>query len=208
MNIKIVTIEETNNTYEQVLSLIKLAFQERKDAGLNYTCLSLTYDSFIKEAKDSVILVAIDEISCFLCGCILLKILRDKDNICYGKENHTSVHPDYKGQGIGSLLIAALKTKAIELGCEYLSCSTAVDAESAIKVHLKNGYQIIGLKSYKATNYYSYLFRMQLTPSRWCDPAFCRKQYKRSRRRVRVAYKSDGTMTVFGRMLARFGINW
>ena len=170
--------------------------------------MSLTYDGFVEEAKDSVILIAIDEVSCFLCGCILLKTFRDKDNILYGKENHTSVHPDYKGQGIGSLLIVALKAKAIEQGCEYLSCSTAVDAESAIRVHLKNGYQIIGLKSYKATNYYSYLFRMQLTPSHWCDPAFCRKQYKKSRRKVRVAYKADGSKSFWGKFLEKVGVYW
>ena len=95
-----------------------------------------------------------------------------------GSYPNTSVHPEYKGKGIGSLLIKALRAKALEQNCEYISCSTAVDAVSAVKVHLKNGYQIVGLKSFKSTNYYSYLFRMQLKPSQWSDPSYCKRQYK------------------------------
>lgn len=208
MKIDIFTIEESGVTKEQVLSLIKLAFQERKDAGLNYGCLSLSYDGFLREIRDSIILVAIDQDSGVLCGCTVLLIRNTKKGLLYGKEKHTSVHPEYKGHGIGSLLINVLKNKAVEQNCDYLCCSTAVDADSAVKVHLKNGYQIVGLKSFKSTNYYSYLFRMQLKPSQWSDPSFCKKQYKKSARRARIAYKKDGSRTIVGRVLLKVGVKW
>lgn len=208
MKIKVYPIEKTNVSLERVLTLIKLAFQERKEQGLNYGCLSLSLDGFQEEVKDSMILIATDEDSDVLCGCSVLMIRCDKDGNRFGWEKHTSVHPEYKGKGVGSLLINSLKAKAIELDCEYLGCSTAVDAESAIRVHLKNGYYIVGLKSFRSTNYYSYMFRMQLTPSCWSDPLYCKKQYKKSRRKIRVAYKADGSKTILGRLLANIGVNW
>ena len=177
------------------------AFQERQDAGLNYGCLTLSFDDFLKEIRDSIILVAIDKDTGTLCGCTVLLLRYDRDGILFGKEKHTSVHPEYKGKGIGSLLIKALSIKALERNCEYICCSTAVDAVSAVKVHLKNGYQIVGLKSFKSTNYFSYLFRMQLKPSRWSDPLYCKRQYKKSEKKVRIAYKADGSKTTFGKML-------
>ena len=188
--------------------MIKTAFQERKDAGLNYGCLSLSLDGFLKEISDSIILVAVDKDTRTLCGCTVLLLRRDKKGVLYGKEKHTSVHPDCKGKGMGSLLIMALREKAIEQGCDYVCCSTAVDAESAVKVHLKNGYQLVGLKSFKSTNYYSYLFRMQLKSSQWSDPSFCKRQFKKSARRVRISYKADGSRTIVGRVLLKMGVRW
>lgn len=208
MKIDIRTIEESGITHEQVLSLVKLAFQERKDAGLNYGCLSLSLEGFLKEIGESIIFVALDEGDGSLCGCTVLLIRHDQYGALYGREKHTSVHPDFKGMGIGSMLIKAIRDKAVEEGCEYLFCTTAIEAESAIKVHLKNGYQIVGLKSFKSTNYYSYLFRMQLKPSPWSDPAYCKRQFRKSARRVRLAYKADGSRTLFGRFLQKIGVKW
>ena len=208
MNVDIFTIEETEITKKQILSLIKLAFQERQEAGLKYECLTLSFEGFLKEIRDSIIIVAIDKDTRTLCGCTVLLFRHDKDNVLYGKEKHTSVHPEYKGKGIGSLLIKALRTKAVEHNCEYISCSTAVDAVSAVKVHLKNGYQIVGLKSFKSTNYYSYLFRMQLKFSQWSDSSYCKRQYKKSEKKVRIAYKADGSKTIFGKVLSKMGVKW
>lgn len=208
MEVNILPIEKTAVTKEQLLFLIKEAFRERKDVGLNYRCLTLSMDGFLKEIRDSEILVAIDGDTGTICGCTILLLRQDKDGSRFGREKHTSVHPDYKEKGIGSMLITALREKAVENQCEYIVCSTAVEAVSAVKVHLKNGYHIVGLKSYKMTNYYSYLFRMQLTPSLWSDAAYCRRQYIKSACRVRIAYKPDGSKTIAGRILSKFGINW
>ena len=208
MSVSVFSIQDTEISERQIYNLIKIAFQERKEAGLNYGCLSLSFEAFLKEIEDNVILVAVDDNLGVLCGCTMLSFRMDKHGKRYGWERHTSVHPDYKGMGVGTMLISELKNKAIEFGCEYLGCSTAVEAESAVKVHLKNGYQIIGLKSYKSTNYYSFIFRMQLSPSRWSDPAFCKKQFKKSQRKVRLAYKADGSYTFLGKVLAKFGIKW
>lgn len=208
MNIQIMFLEDTSISNEQLFDLVKLAFQERKDAGLNYMCLSASISDFVLEIKDAYVLVAMDVEKNELCGCSILKVEKNKLGVLHGREKHTAVSPNYKGQGVGSKLIDTLKCKAIELGCDYLTCTTAVSAKSAVAVHVKNGYQIVGLKSFRQTNYYSYIFRMQLTPSVWKDAKYCKHQFQKSAVKTYLAYRKDGNKTCVGRLFSKIGINW
>lgn len=192
MNIIIVPIEETNITVEQLFRLIKEAFQERKEAGLAYICLSMTIHEFMEELENSMPYVAIDKDVDVLCGCAILKIRRDKNALLYGLEMHTSVAPKYKNRGIGSMLINTIKIRATEAGCSYLSCSTAISAKSAIKVHLKNGYKIVGMASYPKTNYYSYRFKLQLLPLPHSNFIYRKINFLKSAIKTVLFYNADG----------------
>ncbi len=192
MEVTILPIEETSITIEQLYVLIKSAFQERKEAGLNYVCLSMTMPEFLKELESAKPLVAIKETGA-LCGCTILKLLRNRKGVLYGLEMHTSVSPESKNLGIGSLLIKAIITKAKELGCDYICCSTAVSARSAIRVHLKNGYRIVGMASYKKTNYYSYKFRYSITPSLYDRFIYRKCCFIKSSIKTFLLYKADGS---------------
>lgn len=196
MNINIVPLEETSITIEQLFMLIREAFQERKVAGLNYVCLSMTVHEFLKELENSIPYVAIDRDNNTFCGCTILKILKDKKSLLYGLEMHTSVNPIYKNRGVGSMLIQAIKEKATEKGCSYLYCSTAISAKSAIKVHLKNGYKIVGLASYSKTNYYSYRFRLQILPLRHDNIVFQKIIFLESAIKTFLLYKADGSKRI------------
>lgn len=193
MSISVLPIEQTSITIEQLYVLIKTAFQERKEAGLNYVCLSMTIHEFMEELNNSIPYVAIDREANVVCGCTILKIQNNKKGLLYGLEMHTSVDPKYKNRGIGSMLINAIKAKAIEMKCAYLYCSTAISAKSAIRVHLKNGYKIVGMASYPQTNYYSYRFRLALSPLP-NDNFICRKFiFIKSALRTLLLYNADGS---------------
>ena len=203
MNIKFVPLSDTTFTLADLYPLMLAAFQERKDAGLNYLCLSMTPDDFAENMRPAYTVVAVDEDRDRLCGFAAVKVF-DKNGHKYAKAKHIAILPEYKGKGIGSRLVAIIRDYAKDAGCEYIFGTTAVAANSAVAVHLKHGYQLVGMHSYKGTNYYSKVFRCQFkTPSPWTDPGFCKRQYIRSAIKTRLLYRADGERSFLGRLIQR-----
>ena len=153
----------------------------------------MTMPEFLVELEDSIPFVAIEESTEALCGCTILKRLTNKKGLLYGLEMHTSVSPDYKSRGIGSLLIKSIVDKAANLGYAYICCSTAISAKSAIRVHIKNGYKIVGMASYRNTNYYSYKFKYLILPSKLDSTLYRRICFIKSAIKTLLLYKADGS---------------
>ncbi len=204
LNIQILSLYNTPFTTEHLLHLIKDAFKERKDAGLNYVCLSMTHEDFVKELDNSVPIVAYNKYNNTLCGCSILKLCKDKNGQYYGVEKHTSVLPMYKNQGLGSKLIKRVIEIAKKYECKYLLCSTAKSATSAIKVHKKNGYKIVGLASYKNTNYYSYKFRLNIYPSTNKNYYFRKLYFIKSVIKTILLYQKDGSFTTIHKWINKY----
>ena len=195
MSIVIRRLQDTSYSYKEVVDLLHEAFQERLEQGLKYTCSTMTEDEFRKDTATGFVYVAIDDES-GLCGTATLTIRTDSEGVKYGLCEYNGIRSDMKGKGIGTMLYMEREKEALKNGCEYLLSDTATQAKSAVKYHLKNGFKIIGLKSYSLTNYWSYIFRRQLVPSKkWDNPLYCKWQYLKSWMYIRLRYDINGNDT-------------
>lgn len=203
MAIEIRRLKETNYSYKDLVDLLHEAFQERLKQGLKYTCSSMTEEQFCQKTIDGIVYVAVDDES-GLCGTATLTIRTDKKGGRYGYNEYNGIRSDMKGKGIGTMLYREIERESRENGCEYLLSDTSTLATSAVKYHLKNGFKIIGLESYRSTNYWSYVFRRQLVPSKkWNDPIYCKLQYLKSWLFIRVTRDINGNDTMIGRLYKR-----
>ena len=203
MAIEIRRLKETNYSYKDLVDLLHEAFQERLKQGLKYTCSSMTEEQFCQKTIDGIVYVAVDDES-GLCGTATLTIRTDKKGGRYGYNEYNGIRSDMKGKGIGTMLYREIERESRENGCEYLLSDTSTLATSAVKYHLKNGFKIIGLESYRSTNYWSYVFRRQLVPSKkWNNPIYCKLQYLKSWLFIRVTRDINGNDTMIGRLYKR-----
>lgn len=203
MNVIIKKREEANISYEQIVDLMHASFEERLQQGLNFQCSSMTVDEFKKNTESSTILVAIDSDSGMFLGFDVVTIKENRKYVKYAVIQDLSISPKVKRCGVGSLLLKEGLRLVNTAGCKYIMSTTAVDAESSVKFHLKQGYKIIGLDSFPTTNYYSYIFRLYLQPSIWQNFLFCRMKYVVSYLKTHLTKKKNGSFTLFGSVLRK-----
>ena len=156
MNVIIKRLDETDVSYEQIVSLMHKSFEERLQQGLNFTCSFMSVEQYKEKNADGIVFVALDEDSNELMGSIAVHIRTDSENKNYGYNEFLAVSPKAKRLGIGTKLARACERVVQEVGGTYIMCDTAVGATSSVRYHLKQGFKIIGLRSYSSTNYYSY----------------------------------------------------
>ena len=202
MNILVKKKESTNITIKQIVALLHESFQERQNQGLNYTCSSINDEQFVNKTKEGIIFVAVDESTNELIGTSTLNIHNKKHK--YGYMEYVAIKSTYKHGGIGSLLFEHLRKEAIFLGCEYIISDTSTKASSAVRYHLKNGFKIIGLESYRSTNYWSYVFRMQLKPSLiWNNSLYLKTRFILSFLFIYMTRNIDGSDTRIGKVIKK-----
>ncbi len=202
MSIEIKRLQDTKFSYKDVVDLLHEAFQERLGQGLRYTCSSITEDQFRNKTANGNVYVAFDRTG--LCGTATLTIKTDTSGIKYGYFEYNGIRSDMKWKGIGTMLERERERESRKNGCEYLLSDTSIQATSAVKYHLKNGFKIVGLESYRSTNYWSYVFRKQLVPSRkWDNPIYCKWQYIKSWCFIKTTRDIDGKDTLIGRLYKR-----
>ena len=203
MSIVIRRLQDYNYSYRDVVELLHEAFQERLEQGLRYTCSTMTEEQFRKKTAGGIVYVAVDD-ETGLCGTATLTIRTDKHGVKYGYNEYNGIRSDMKGKGIGTMLYIYREREGRKNGCEYLLSDTSTQATSAVKYHLKNGFRIIGLKSYRSTNYWSYVFRRQLVPSKkWDSTIYCRWRYVKSWIFIRLTRDINGNDTLVGRSYKR-----
>lgn len=200
MSVVIHKIEETNYTLKDVVNLLHEAFQERLNQGLHYSCSYITEEQFREKTANGIVCVAIDD-ELGLCGTATITMKVDKRNVKYGYNEYNGIRSDMKRKGIGTLLYIYIEREALKNGCKYLMSDTSTQAKSAIKYHLKNGFKIVGLESYRSTNYWSYVFRKQLVPSKmWNNTFYCKWQYLKSWIFIKSTRDINGNDTFGGRL--------
>ena len=129
-------------------------------------------------------------------GTAVVHIKKGIDGIVYGYNELAAICSKAKRCGIGSMLLNARAELVKKAGGEYILSDTAVGAQSSINYHLKNGFKIIGITSFLSTNYYSYLFRKQLVPSKkWDSNLYCKFVFLKSYIMTRLIAKEDGCET-------------
>lgn len=195
-----IVLRENAKADSDILNLIHLAFEERRLQGLHFTCIDYTLaDIQKKAAKAKVYLAYINE---SLVGCLFFRVFTKNDH--YGYIEALSVHPDFKGRGVMSLLFNKTLIDAKLLNLEYIKSDTSVDANSSVKWHIKNGFKKVKLISSPKSNYYSYVFRNQLkSPSLWNVKVLTDLLFICSSIKCRLTRDRYGRYTLIGSILKK-----
>lgn len=187
-------ISETSFNYEQVYTLIKEIYKERVNSGIQFSVSKWSFEEFqnslVKE--NAQIVIAIDSNTNEMLGCATYFIKLNKKGQKFANFRHAVVSPLAQRKGVGRKLNDARFEIAKREDCEYIQCSTAVNAKSSVEWHLKYGYKIVALRSFNS-NYYSYIFRYQLKPSIvWNNDFFVKCIYLWSAFKTKIKYKKNG----------------
>ena len=187
--IKVSVAKKEDTPYEELFHVMKEAFKERSEQGLNFVCLSWSLDDFISKLKNNTILIARDtENDDKIIG--FERLVFNNDFVALGI---IAILPDYKRGGVGMLLFNTAEQIVKSANYNYMAADTAVGAKSSVKWHLKNGFKKYELRSYKSTNYYSYIFRKQLVyHPKWSNPIYCKLHYWKSAIKCRMYTLANG----------------
>ena len=188
MKLIIKQLPESGISYAQLADLIHAALEERLQQGLNFTCSRMSADDFENRLQDGTVFVSMDEDSGKLLGTVTLTIHADRKGRKYAYHEYLAVSPEAKHLGVATQLSAAWLAFAKENGVQYVKSDTATRAESSVRWHLKNGFQIYGVKAFRNTDYVSYIFIMYLGPYKK-SPTYVRLHYIYSRVRYFFSFQ-------------------
>lgn len=139
-----------------IRELVNAAYKQLADMGLNYTG---TYQD------DARTLARMKQGRCFLLKDnekILGTVLLTKENLTTGRNTayvgQFAVWPEFKKQGIGSILMDHCEKLAMTEGFEGVQLDTAIPAVHLVNWYLKRGYEIVGQIHYEGKTYNSYIF--------------------------------------------------
>lgn len=204
MSVIIKNINDTCYSYQDVVQLLHASFDERLKQGLHFTCSYMSSETFQNRVKDGTVLVAFDQCTGELLGTATVHIRKNNRGNIYGYNEYLAILPKAKRTGLGTQLLNSRIQLVLNAGGRYIESDTAVGAKSSLKWHLKNGFQIVGVESFKSTNYYSYLFRKQLChPSVWDCRLIAKISYAISYVKTHLLKKQNGEYTLLGTAVAR-----
>ena len=189
MKLIIKQLPESGVSYGQLTDLIHEAFEERLQQGLNFTCSRMSAADFEDRMKDGVVFVALDEESGELLGTATVHVKTDRKGRKYGYLEYLAISPKAKHCGVGSELARSWKEYLRKEGAPYVKSDTACRAESSVKWHLKNGFQIYAVKAYASTDYLSYIFIMYLDEAAKKSPTSVRLHYLYSKLRYFLSFQ-------------------
>lgn len=190
--------------YGNLLSLFKDAFKERVENGIYFPVYNLNEEELIQELGGMITLVAMDEVNHNLLGTGSLEILKNKNGGLFAFIKHVGVASSAKHQGIGSKLMQELIRIAKDSHCDYIRSGTSTKAKSSARWHAKNSFKKVGLVAAYGRNYYSYVYRLQLTPnSKYNSSWYCYMQYMKWNIWVRLTRKQGGELTQFGKLIQK-----
>ena len=161
------TRQETEASVEDLYILIRLAFLQWKEAGLDNTALHISLDQFCKCLVRQVVFVAQDEATGELQAMHTLRLNKRKGR---ADGANLAVSPKAKHEGIASRMLEEEVQRLRKAGYRYMMGSTGIPATWSVRWHLKNGYRIVGYSRSERNNYDSYVFRKQIATDVWHHP--------------------------------------
>lgn len=165
MEVVVKLLSETSITYSNLADLLHAAFEERLEQGLRFTCSTMSAKEFETKMKGGYVFVALNQETEELLGTVTIHVDTDKRGNVFGYHEYLAVSPKAKHSGVGTKLAQAWNTLLQQQNAKYVLSDTACDATSSVNWHLKNGFQIFELESYRSTNYWSYVFIKYLDDS-------------------------------------------
>lgn len=196
-------LSETKYTFSDVHSLIKVAYKQRADEGIHFRALTETTEELEKRINDNsgIVFVALDDSTNELLGTGSVLFCVDKDTVPYAGLVLAAVLPKAQGQGIGSLLRIRQEEYAKEHGCVYISSSTAMNATSSIRYHLKTGAKKYGFISARDSEYYSVYFRKYLSTTKKKSGLYCTMHYFFSKAKTLLMFHENGEKKMLGKIV-------
>lgn len=202
----VIKLQDTSIPIHDVVELIHLSFKERIEQGINFSCSNIGIPEFIERTKDGIVFLAIDNKTGELLGEATTRLRRNAKRQLFGENVYVAIHPKAKRRGIASALFKEQLAYLQLAKAEYIISYTAEKAASSVAYHLKNGFHIIGLRSFRDNDYYSFLFRYQIKKKTLLQRAYssrflCRIRFIVSSIITRTMLHKDGSLTRLGRLL-------
>ena len=194
--IEVRRLEETGFTIDQVFGLLKASFQQWLDHGIDSAVARYSLEDFKEKTEGHTVIVAYSGDR--LLGTLTMEL--DRPPMCYGE--FVAVTPGVKRCGIGAKLLEKQSAIAREKSCTYIVEDTSEKATWSVKWHLKQGYRKVGYASFRTNDYYSYVFRKQLVPSRlWDSAVWCKCVFLCRYCKTKMLVDRFGNPTALGRLL-------
>ena len=147
--------------YEALLNMIHRSFDEHLKNGLRFTCSFYTIDDLKQKILSGYCFMALSDNNTIL-GISSFSHINKRGK---SYENITCVTPEARSLGIASTLYSLGIEKLKQEGAKYVIADTAISAFDSVTWHLPRCHcHKIGFKSFRSTNYYSYVFRRDLVP--------------------------------------------
>lgn len=204
MEVAVKLLSETNITYSNLADLLHAAFEERLDQGLHFTCSTMTAEKLEAKMKGGYVFVALNKETVELLGTVTMHVDMDKRGNVFGNHEYLAVSPNAKHTGVGTELAKAWNTLLQKKKAKYVLSDTACGATSSVNWHLKNGFQIYELESYRSTNYWSYVFIKYLDDSIRKNPLQLKLHYWCSWLFIKITRHKNGQDTSFGKLCKKF----
>ncbi|MBQ9549121.1 MAG: GNAT family N-acetyltransferase [Bacteroidales bacterium] len=199
METRIVTLREAGIGYEQLHAFLLEVFRGRLKQGLHFSLLDMDLAELSRLCDQAHCVLAAmkgDE----LVGTAMLTINEKRDER-QGLLEHLAVSDRMQGQGLGTRLIGEILRIAREEGCACVFSDTATRARSSVRAHRKAGFRIVGLESYRGTNYYSYIFRYQIEKDcHWSSAIYCWSSFVGSAVKKSFKYARNGERRFLSRL--------
>ena len=201
MNVVVKSLSETSITYKELAELLHAAFEERVAQGLRFTCSTMTSDQLESKMSGGQVLVALDPESEDLIGTVTIHVRTDERGRLFGYHEYLAISPSFKRMGIATQLAQAWIILLKNKKAAYVLSDTACKAKSSVNWHLNNGFYVYELKSYRSTNYLSYVFIKYLDDSERLSPFQIKLHFLRSCLICKITRCRDGSLTLAGRLL-------
>jgi GNAT superfamily N-acetyltransferase len=141
---------------ETLCELLKAAFAQWMDAGLDVSEVFMPVEVFRRYLSNKIVFVAHDAATGDLLAMHTFRLDKRK-GIATGA--NLAVSPAAKHEGIATRMLQKEAELFSKAGFRYLCENTAIPATWSVNWHKKNGYYITGYKRSDKKNYASYTFR-------------------------------------------------
>lgn len=159
------TVQLRSATLSDVTELRNLlhdAYKMRARQGLNFTASyqdeEMTRDSLLKDDRQTFLAAA----NGTLAGTFQL-CMNKRTALGTGVSfNRFGIHPDYRGHGLGGILLEHAAQISRSRGCEHLFLDTAQPAFDLVTFYQRHGFAIVGQTWWDGKTYASWIMRRKL----------------------------------------------
>ena len=175
--------------WDEILKLTHAAFAEHLQKGIcMFPCTASMeqYKEFLKDCQISMIRID-GKLAAYKAGFIM-----NHPDHTHLQMRATSVHPSYKGKGLGKKVHRLLEDWATKEGCAYMQTDTSCKAKSSQAYHHSCGFEDWYYVSHPTTNYYSIVMRKELPEGRKMSRKLRYSSLVRSFLTIHLLYKANG----------------